>query len=288
MYRSGIENGSTVWFLAQRDDGEWSSLKWTEIHFLLHHHPAMSLEKVVKTRLVLPEEFLVLFLGLGGPGFRWMFSEPDLLQKFYFSICDREKKMFHQFGERQFEKGFFRARLGNSSKLGMLICKSRKMLFLSVQTDDVKLTGKKRNIDPMWKVQRKNSVWTSQRHSWTTYMGCTQRECDTSRDIEDNYRIMFAFQDLCRSKRKTILFRGAWRRHLPLVFWYGRSCKEMCRAMLWADEQKKHSKCTKFKLHALMTINSKNTNWELLENCEKFSDSACIWHDLVDQTFHGQ
>ena len=63
--------------------------------------------------------------------------------------------MFHQFGERQFKKVLFRARLRNSSKVGMLICKSRKMLFLSVQTDDVKLAGEKRNIVPMRKVLKK-------------------------------------------------------------------------------------------------------------------------------------
>ena len=39
----------------------------------------MSLEKVlVKTRLILLQDFLVL-LGPGGPGLRWMFSEPDVL-----------------------------------------------------------------------------------------------------------------------------------------------------------------------------------------------------------------
>ena len=37
----------------------------------------MSLEVVVKTRLILLEDFLVHLLG---PGWRWMFSEPDLLQ----------------------------------------------------------------------------------------------------------------------------------------------------------------------------------------------------------------
>ena len=76
------------------------------------------------------------------------------------------------------------------------------MLFLSVQAVDVKLAGKTRNIDPMWKVQRKKSIWTSQRHSWTTYMGCTQRECDTSKDIEDNYRNMFASMTCAGAKGK--------------------------------------------------------------------------------------
>ena len=38
-----------VWLLVQRDDGKCSSLILTRNHFLLHHHPAMSL--VVETRL---------------------------------------------------------------------------------------------------------------------------------------------------------------------------------------------------------------------------------------------
>ena len=63
--------------------------------------------------------------------------------------------MFHQFWERQFEKLLFRARLGNSSKFGMLLYKSRNMFFLFVQADDVKFVGKKRNIDPMWKVLKR-------------------------------------------------------------------------------------------------------------------------------------
>ena len=69
-----------VWLSVQRDDGKSSSLKWTKNHFLLHHPPAMSLEKVLNTRLMLLEDFLVPLLGLGGPGFWWMFSGPDLLQ----------------------------------------------------------------------------------------------------------------------------------------------------------------------------------------------------------------
>ena len=41
----------------------------------------MSLEVVLKkTRLILLEDFLVLLLGLGCPGLRRVFSEPDLIQ----------------------------------------------------------------------------------------------------------------------------------------------------------------------------------------------------------------
>ena len=41
----------------------------------------MSLEmELKKIRLILHEDFLVLLLGLGCPGLRWMFSEHDLIQ----------------------------------------------------------------------------------------------------------------------------------------------------------------------------------------------------------------
>ena len=43
----------------------------------------MSLEVGLKKfRLILLEDCLVLLLGLGDPGLRWMFSEPDLLKEF--------------------------------------------------------------------------------------------------------------------------------------------------------------------------------------------------------------
>ena len=65
----------------QSDEGKCRSLKWTRNRFLLHRHSAMSLEKVmVKTRMILPEDFLVVLLGLGGPKLGRMFSKPDFLQ----------------------------------------------------------------------------------------------------------------------------------------------------------------------------------------------------------------
>ena len=57
-------------------------LKFTRNHFSLHRHPAMSL--VVKTRLTIPEDFLVLLLAQDFPGSKWRFSEPDLLKIFSF------------------------------------------------------------------------------------------------------------------------------------------------------------------------------------------------------------
>ena len=72
----------TVWLGVPRDDGKWNLLQKTKNLFGLHHHTTMSLENGLKrTRLVLLEDVFVRLLGLGDPGLRWMFSEPDLLQR---------------------------------------------------------------------------------------------------------------------------------------------------------------------------------------------------------------
>ena len=64
------------------DDGEQNCLKWTRNHSQLHHHTMMSYDVgLKKIRLILLQDFLVLLLGLGDPGLRWMFSEPDLLHR---------------------------------------------------------------------------------------------------------------------------------------------------------------------------------------------------------------
>ena len=54
------------------------------------------------------------------------------------------------------------------------------------------LTRKKQNIDSMWKVLN-NQVHLGDSVSFLdhVYLGCTQRQYETSKDIIDNYRIMF-------------------------------------------------------------------------------------------------
>ena len=58
--------------------------------------------------------------------------------------------------------------------------------------DDIKLAGKKQSIDPMWKVLNKE-VDSGERTSFLdhVYLGCTQRQCQISKDIVNNYRTMF-------------------------------------------------------------------------------------------------
>ena len=52
--------------------------------------------------------------------------------------------------------------------------------------DDIKLAGKKHNIDPRWKVLNKE-VDLGEPTSFLdhVYLGCTQRQCQTSKDIVD-------------------------------------------------------------------------------------------------------
>ena len=55
-----------------------------------------------------------------------------------------------------------------------------------------KLAGMTPNVDPMWKVFMKD-VDLGEPTSFLdhVYLVCTQRECQTSKDIVDNYRNMF-------------------------------------------------------------------------------------------------
>ena len=56
----------------------------------------------------------------------------------------------------------------------------------------MEFAGKKQNIGPMWKVLNKE-VDLGEPTSFLdhVYLGCTQRQCERSKDIVDNYRIMF-------------------------------------------------------------------------------------------------
>ena len=72
---------------------------------------------------------------------------------------------------------------GESSKLGVL--------FLCI-VDDVKMAGKKQNLDPMWK-KLMTHVELVEPASFLdhVYLGCSQCECEPDEGIVDEYRNMF-------------------------------------------------------------------------------------------------
>ena len=94
--------------------------------------------------------------------------------------------------ERQVEKVLLKYGWEKVSNWECLCVHREKGLFLSVYVDDIKLAGKKQNIDPMWKVLNKE-VDLGEPTSFLdpVYLGCTQRQCEESKDIVDNFRIMF-------------------------------------------------------------------------------------------------
>ena len=68
----------------------------------------------------------------------------------------------------------------------------KKGLFLSLYVDDIKLAGEKQNIDSIWKVLIEE-IGMGEPTSFLdlVYLGCTQRQCEISKDIVDTYRAMF-------------------------------------------------------------------------------------------------
>ena len=81
-----------------------------------------------------------------------------------------------------------RFQIGNVS----LFIVTKGYLFFSVYVDDIQLAGKKQNIQPMWKLLNKE-VDLGEPTSFLdhVYLGCSQRQCEISKDIVDNYRTMF-------------------------------------------------------------------------------------------------
>ena len=76
--------------------------------------------------------------------------------------------------ERQFEKILLNHGWEKIPNWVCLFLHREKGLFLSVYVDDIKLAGKKRNVDPMWKLLNKK-VELGEPTSFLdhVYLGCT-------------------------------------------------------------------------------------------------------------------
>ena len=132
--------------------------------------------------------------------------------------------------------------------------------------DDVKLAGKKHNIDPMWKVLNKE-VDLGEPTSFFDHenLGCTQRQCEVSQDIVDN-------SEPCLNRE---FQRGEHRNfHSPkiFVFLHGHMTWWVMQRSVWNDivswQTRLHNNSTKYLLHASMTTTSKRKKQNLLENCQ--------------------
>ena len=118
------------------------------------------------------------------------------------------------------------------------------------------------------------------------YLGCTQRQCEISKDVvitEPCLNPWFPREQLKKlpySKKSSYLF---------VVPRCGKSCQEKCGTILCIGRL---NNSTQYQLHALMTIISKMQNWNLWENCRKYALklfwNAYTWHVLEDLIFYGQ
>ena len=131
-----------------------------------------------------------------------------------------------------------RTRFGNSSKLGMLYRQTRKILFFSEYVDDIKLTGKKQNIDPMKKVLMKDLIWENRHHSLTLIIWVALKEnAEISMDIVENYRTMFETKICAGATEKLPYSEKTWRKHFLMIVWYAKSCEEIRGTIWWTDKQ---------------------------------------------------
>ena len=105
--------------------------------------------------------------------------------------------------ERQFEKvllehGWEKFQIGNAYSLTEK--KDYSCLFMWTIS---KLAGKKQNVNPTWKILMKD-VDLGEPTSFLdqVYLGCTQRKCQISKHIVDNYRNMFESRISAGEKEK--------------------------------------------------------------------------------------
>ena len=168
--------------------------------------------------------------------------------------------------ERQFEKVLLKHGWEKIPNWECLFVHREKGLFSSVFVDDIKLAGKKHNIDPMWKVLNKE-VDLGEPTSFldNVYLGCTQRKCEISKDIVDNYRAMF---------ESRISAGGLEKYHFLkiFVFLHGLMIWLVMQESVWNDivswQTRRFSNSTKYLLHASMTTTSKKKKQNLLKNCQ--------------------
>ena len=186
------------------------------------------------------------------------------------SVVPLEKNLYGPLAEllreRQFEKIPLKHEMKKVPNSECLFVHREKGLFLSVYVHDIKLAGKKQNLDPKWKLLNKE-VDLGEPTSFLdhVYLGCTQRQCEASQDIVDNYRAMFESRISAEGLEKLPYLK-------IFVFLHGRMTWLVMQRSVWKDivswQTRRHNNFTKYLLHASMITTSKKKKQNLLENCQ--------------------
>ena len=99
--------------------------------------------------------------------------------------------------------------------------------------DDIKLARKKQNINPTWKVQMKDVDLEEPTSLDHVYFGCTQKECQISKDNVDNFKSMFESRISAGATEKLpSTGKPEVNKHSILVHDVEKSCEEM-RGKTW-------------------------------------------------------
>ena len=93
--------------------------------------------------------------------------------------------------ERKFEKILLKHGWENIPYWKCSFVHRENGLFLFVYVDDIKLAGRKQNIHPMWEVLTEVDLGEPTSFLDHVYLVCTQRHCEISKNVGDNYRVLF-------------------------------------------------------------------------------------------------
>ena len=159
--------------------------------------------------------------------------------------------------ERQFEKILLKHGWEKSPNWECLFDNRGKALFLSLFVDDIKLFGKRQNINSTWKILMKD-VDLGEPTSCIdhVYLGCTQRLWIKHRYCDKMERYL-RIQDFCWSRGKTThkSFRETW---CPKRYLLGPTTWKVMHRNVWKDianlRIKRLDNFSKLQLHAWMTI----------------------------------
>ena len=182
--------------------------------------------------------------------------------------------------ERQFEKILLQHGWEKVSnwREWLFVHRAKGLLF-SVNVDDIKLAGKKQNMDPMWKVLQKE-VDLGEPTSFLDH-GIPGMY---SKKMRNKQRYGGQLQNHVRIAN----FRGRnWKTSIPsksshffMVLWYGGSCKEMCGAILWVSKQDDSTTLQSiYSMHRWQPL-QRRRKWNLLENCHMYALKIVLkcWH----------
>ena len=179
---------------------------------------------------------------------------------------------------------FFWNTVGKEFQIGNAYLWTEKKDYscLCMWTKKKKLTGKKQNIDPMWKVLTKE-VDLGEPTSFfdQVYLGCTQEENAKRAKILLSITEIWLNPGSLQEPKKSNLVQAS----LTQTSLHGPMMWKVMQRNVWSDvaswRTKQPSNCTMLQRHVLMTIKSKKKNWDLLENCQRY---ACTSSHQMDQS----